>query len=310
MCIIIVKPAGQDLDFEEMKEAWENNDDGGGFMFSENGSLVVCKGYMKFRAFKKAYKKRDLMDRNVVVHFRISTSGEIDQANCHPHVIYRGLAVAHNGIFASKDIPIKDKAFSDTVHFCRMLKAFNDPNFLEDAEVQQWIKEVSWSSKLVFMNSIGEYSIVNESDGDWNNGLWYSNLSYLYPQTYSYQGYTGSGHEWLKGVDGEWYKGKKADVARCDWCGGVLCYETEKNYDICEQCLGKMWEGIANEREDNLAEPAAVNERIGMDGPACLTCGCTLIYDCEIGDLMCQDCEAAAVLRRESQPSAKYQGRA
>lgn len=246
MCIAILKPKGQTLVRADLKEAWVNNDDGGGFMYSDGSKLIIRKGYMKFANFWKAYKKLDLEDCNVVVHFRIKTHGPINQANCHPHLVHSDLAVAHNGIFSANLIPIKEQAYSDTVHFCRMLKERLSASTLQDKETTDWIRKVSVGSKLVFMDALGEYQIINEASGTWVQGVWYSNQSFLYPMSYV-------SDPWVRqGGSGEWvHESSLSDdsVDRCSCCSAPLVYATEVQYDLCQECSGMIAKEIRLEHE-------------------------------------------------------------
>lgn len=243
MCIVMVKPKGEDLDKEDLREAWINNDDGGGFMYAADGGIKICKGYMKFPAFWKAWQRHALKDKAAIVHFRIATGGEINQANCHPFAIDRGTAVAHNGIFKEADIPIVDSAFSDTVHFVRHLKRLNDPNFLKDPKVREWIESVCkhYPSKLVFLGADGEFEIVGEKLGSWYEGCWYSNDSFLYPTLYSRKVYDYSGDRWSDVPDD--------DADRCDLCGSLLIYSVEQHYSMCQGCAQTAYKDISAEIE-------------------------------------------------------------
>ena len=54
MCIIIAKDKiGRLPKEEELKQAFDYNDDGAGFMYVENGKVVIDKGYMTYDSFIK-----------------------------------------------------------------------------------------------------------------------------------------------------------------------------------------------------------------------------------------------------------------
>jgi hypothetical protein len=47
MCIIVYKPKGKKLPkYETLKTCFENNNNGAGFMYVENGIVIIKKGYM------------------------------------------------------------------------------------------------------------------------------------------------------------------------------------------------------------------------------------------------------------------------
>ena len=90
MCIIVIKEKGVDLPKDYIfKNCFENNDDGAGFMYNKDGEVIIQKGYMSYKAFKKALDKAlkkidDVKNTAMVFHFRISTQGGTNPQNCHP----------------------------------------------------------------------------------------------------------------------------------------------------------------------------------------------------------------------------------
>jgi glutamine amidotransferase len=176
MCIAIYKPADKTISEEILKECYRSNSDGAGFMYVQNKSLYVEKGFFTFDDFYEAYKYHE--NKQVVLHFRIKTHGPVVAENCHPFNINKGLAFVHNGIisgFGSHD-------YSDT-------RAFN--NEILKPLVSKWgnlsifqpaIKSLLESrigySKLIFLDRHGNVNIFNESKGAWDDGIWYSNNSY------------------------------------------------------------------------------------------------------------------------------------
>lgn len=242
MCIAILKPKGQTLSITDLEECWGNNPHGAGLMYAENGKLIIRKGWMKWRNFKRAWERGSYTEKTVALHFRISTGGNIDQANCHPHLIVPSVAVVHNGIFTDKDIPIIDKNYSDTCHFVRMLRELGDPHFLTDKDTRKWIEKVSLGSKLIFMGSDGSWEIVNAKEGTWDKGCWYSNDTYKYPMYSFSQGY----EPWNRNpVTGTWepIKGK------CAVCDNPLYLEAEVASDHCEMCVTAMYQDIRSESD-------------------------------------------------------------
>src|SRR5688572_22394359 len=121
MCIAILKPEGIVIPEYRLRNCFENNPDGAGFMYADRASdsVKIRKGFFTFNAFMQAYTHavEDAPDATFGIHFRISTSGRIDKHNGHPHRIDRRTAVIHNGIL---DIQVpKESPDSDTVIFCR-----------------------------------------------------------------------------------------------------------------------------------------------------------------------------------------------
>ena len=73
----------------DLLECWNKNPHGAGFMFNDNGKVIIKKGYMNFDDFYNELIRTDtkkyLKNRGLVIHFRIATSGLIDKGNCHPY---------------------------------------------------------------------------------------------------------------------------------------------------------------------------------------------------------------------------------
>ena len=48
MCIAIYKPKGNTISKDTLKNCFDNNPDGSGFMYAQNDKLVVKKGYILY----------------------------------------------------------------------------------------------------------------------------------------------------------------------------------------------------------------------------------------------------------------------
>lgn len=183
MCIIVFKPANKQLSKETIMNCFFNNNDGAGLMAwdSEKNKLLIEKGFFDLEKFIETYEK--YKDMQCALHFRISTCGAINEANCHPFRVADNLGFVHNGSIRIKR-PLKD--FSDTWHFNEELEIVKDywgtPKFDEFLES---VDEYLGFSKLLFMDNSGNYKIYNEKAGNWEDGIWYSNHSYK-----SYYGYS------------------------------------------------------------------------------------------------------------------------
>ena len=180
MCIAIVKPTGVRLGKPILETCWERNPDGAGFMWAYNNHLHVLKGYDKFDEFYNDYNKvseSKLNESAIVLHFRIATSGNIDYDNCHPHYVNRNMAFVHNGIIDRFSDIEADK--SDTVFFNENILHKLPANFLSIELIMELISGYIGNSKLVFMDNKGNITIVNEEEGIWDMGCWFSNNSYI-----------------------------------------------------------------------------------------------------------------------------------
>lgn len=117
MCIIIAKDKIGRLPTEtELKNSFEYNSDGAGFMYVDKGKVVIDKGYMTYDSFIKHYKAllkqyNNFKNKSLVIHCRIGTSGKNSKGNTHPypitnsikqlrtkHLAKENIGIAHNGI--------------------------------------------------------------------------------------------------------------------------------------------------------------------------------------------------------------------
>jgi len=185
MCIAILntKKAGR-LPKSQIKNSWDNNDMGAGLLWTENNKLNVFKTYLYDDYIEKYNELRDNNSiGNIVLHFRIATSGYNGEHNLHPFLVNDNLGFVHNGVIYG----LGNKDFSDTYQFNDMLKGFKH-DFINCKMTKYFISEYIGASKLIFLNSDDKYTIVNEHLGKWTDDNWYSNDSYKQYNDYSYYG--------------------------------------------------------------------------------------------------------------------------
>lgn len=185
MCIAILSPENHTVPKEHLEQSFNSNDDGAGFMYAENETLHIEKGFMDFDSFYAAYKPHE--EKPIAVHFRITTHGDSDQANTHPFQVGKTLAFIHNGIINAVDRP--DKTKSDTYWFNQKILVpvyKRDSRFIFKDHFKGLVKEYIGNSKLVFLNNKGHHAIINEGKGVWDEGVWYSNTSYKPRQVISH----------------------------------------------------------------------------------------------------------------------------
>ena len=175
-----MKSANKKISKSTLRRCYDANPDGAGFMYAEDKQLVVNKGYFTFKEFYKEYKPHG--DKQVLIHFRIKTHGPINKDNCHPFLVNSGLGFIHNGIISGYGSSIK----SDTIEFneaiLQKIVSKHGNNSLFDDPMVELIENVIGYSKLVFLDRHGNYTIMNEKKGNWNDGVWYSNTSWKKPE--------------------------------------------------------------------------------------------------------------------------------
>lgn len=187
MCIAILntKKAGR-LPKSQIKNSWDNNDMGAGLLWNYKNKLNVFKTYEYDEYIEKYNELRDNKEiGNIVLHFRIATSGYKGEYNLHPFLVNDKLGFVHNGVIKG----LGNKQFSDTYEFNDMLKKFKH-NFLACDMTKYFISEYIGHSKLVFLDIDDKYTIINEELGKWADGNWYSNDSYKQYNNFKYYGNT------------------------------------------------------------------------------------------------------------------------
>ena len=200
MCLGIYQPIGKTVTKDHLENGFKNHGDGCGIVWAEGGKLHVKKGVgKKFEEFYADYEA--VKQYPCLIHFRKSTSGKIDEANCHPFIFNEGkLAAIHNGVL---NIKCNDKDFSDTYHFVTLvldplIRKYHIP--VNDGSLNYLICTSIGSDKLAVMDGNGKTYIFNEEKGNWDEGIWYSNTSYKYQPTTSYGG--GSSSTFHRGAYG------------------------------------------------------------------------------------------------------------
>ena len=98
MCIICYVPQERTLSEDAFENCWDNNPDGGGMMWSEDGCIKTYKSLSVDNFKDKYYKKSKENASDIVLHFRIGTHGSNTIRNCHPFKISDRYAFCHNGI--------------------------------------------------------------------------------------------------------------------------------------------------------------------------------------------------------------------
>jgi len=185
MCVIGYMPANVRADDAAIRRAWCANPDGAGLMFpGPKGRLTIDKGFMRLKGFLKAYHA---VPENVplIVHFRIATSGLVNEHMCHPFWVSGELGVAHNGIL---DVPVpKGSKESDTAIFVRDTLSKLPAGFMEnDAITNLILHRIGNRNKLAFMDATGAVLWLGDRVKT-KDGQWWSNRSF--EESMSFWGY-------------------------------------------------------------------------------------------------------------------------
>lgn len=117
-------------------------------------------------------------DRNLVLHFRMRTSGHVDRHNAHPFdVLPRQMAMTHNGVLS---ISTKsDETKCDTRHYIERVLRPQLERFPELVVVDEWRQlvgeDIGKGNRFVFMDRSGEMYFVNRHTGVEHDGMWIAN---------------------------------------------------------------------------------------------------------------------------------------
>ena len=268
MCVIAIQPKGNVISKQELQNCWDNNGHGGGIMYADNGKIIVKKEMKSFDKFYEYVQEGSKLDSSVVIHFRIATSGGINEYNCHPFKIHKNLYFCHNGIL-DINVPQGSKE-NDTQIFNNILMKPLPYNFYKNQAIMNVLEfTIGFGNKFVFLDDKGDYFILNEKAGEWSeDGAWFSNTSYKKAKSYGYSSYFNS--DWEDGWYGNkvssgktTYKyskdefdveevtadiqesGEGYDYSICECCNewkevGTVNYVKQWDCDMCEDCEYEM----------------------------------------------------------------------
>lgn len=154
MCQIIYVPPNGFFPWIHLEAIYENNPDGFGMMWTENGKVKHIKGL--FDRDEIFYMIDDGPKTGVAYHFRYTTRGLTNDDNCHPFIISDDLGMMHNGTIPNiKDI----SKLSDTAQFamaCRNVHANNGTDFFFSDTFKKTCTETVGSSNRVLFLGVGE----------------------------------------------------------------------------------------------------------------------------------------------------------
>lgn len=187
MCIIVYKPAGIPLPGNSiLYNCDQDNPDGIGYMYrADNGRIVISKGFMDINDFLDDIEKvPNILQKDVAIHFRLATHGNISPGNCHPFPITDkiidlrreryvcNIAIMHNGIVP--DLSHQDKTLSDTMCAVKIIS--------ECGEGSDPAKKILSTGKFLVMDN-HETRLYGDFIQD--SGIYYSNFRYKSLEFYS-----------------------------------------------------------------------------------------------------------------------------
>lgn len=198
MCIIVAKKKGVSVPtFETLKNCFDRNSDGAGFMYlnPKTNKVQIYKGFMEFEDLKEKLDKvynelGETKDIPFVYHFRIGTSGGNLPENTHPYPLGKNIdnfkkldfeceiGVAHNGVISDYAPKGENKRkMNDTQLYIykKMYKYLFHDKYKTDKIKNKISKETG--SKFAILDTTGDIQLVGSFIED--NGIMYSNGSYI-----------------------------------------------------------------------------------------------------------------------------------
>lgn len=194
MCVIILSKSGKLPDKDKFRIAHENNPDGFGVMWSENGQAKTIHGLFSFDECWETLES--LQDIPWCMHLRFMTAGRTQLSQCHPFQVSskdqtgRDIWMVHNGtmFWLSQQVKTYGGSKSDTEVFAEglreALRRYDEPDkvlFSEPVKAKM-LKKLESYNKLVFMTDKGHFEIFNEGSGRWlSRNMWSSNTYSFIP---------------------------------------------------------------------------------------------------------------------------------
>jgi predicted glutamine amidotransferase len=176
MCLAIFKRAEAVIPAESLRNGWIGNPDGGGFAYAHKGKIRIVNGLMTLKEFNKAYSEaaKKHPAAPFLVHFRIRSMGDKNEANTHPFLL-NNAALIHNGTIDGTGA-VYQTGDSDTKLFVAKYK-----DILTVANIKKYRSDFDAAlnyNKVAVLDGNGEFAIINENIGNWQNGVWYSNYTF------------------------------------------------------------------------------------------------------------------------------------
>ena len=194
MCVIAYKPNNINFPSDTiLKNCYDNNPDGAGFMYVWQKKVYIQKGYTSWTAFKNALDKARIKTGDkvpYVMHFRIATQG-YEKTMTHPFPLSSNMkalkktkydcniGVAHNGILEITSDGAKD--YSDTMKFITdyLSLIIRGYSWYKDDRTKLLIERLIDGSRLAILDKNGHCELMGKGWVE-EKGMFYSNNSYSY----------------------------------------------------------------------------------------------------------------------------------
>ncbi|MFI5496623.1 hypothetical protein [Actinoplanes sp. NPDC051859] len=224
MCLLTFLPPNVTPDLDALHVGADYNPDGHGFAVVTDSRITIGHGMTAdtvIDAFVAV--RRTHPGGPALFHSRLATHGTIAEANCHPFTVGGDprTVIAHNGVLPADVQPLPGDPRSDTRITAEDLLPALDP-LRSRSTRQRLTRWMTTANKMVILTvdprSKQQAYILNEQEGVWDGGIWYSNDSY------QPEGPAGIRRWW---TEDEW------PFEECPYCAGALDVVRER----CSDCL-------------------------------------------------------------------------
>jgi len=177
MCQIIHKIRDYNLPLDLLRNTCITNPDGFGIMMFDQGKLVSERIYTgeDNNPEEIAGFLESIYSKEAFIHFRYKTKGNVSKESCHPFKIYndndREVYLMHNGTLSDygSNTKVDSEDFGEQIVaplYETFLKSGTRNPLRNDFFTQILNKFVGTGSKIVLMDNVGDYSIINQKAGE------------------------------------------------------------------------------------------------------------------------------------------------
>lgn len=242
MCILTYLPGGVAPDTDALHNGALTNPDGHGWAIVAGDRIIIGKSMNADEAISEfAAMRATHMDGPALFHSRIATAGVVTEYNIHPFIVGGDprTVMAHNGIMPQAVQPGKKNPASDT----RITAEKFIPQFGTLRSRTNRIRFEKWMgvhNKVVLLTVDRRFKeqayILNEREGIWDGGIWYSNDAYLSWPTTIIGTHRQGVVMWWEDIDGKRTL-HKSDYDKCSGCDAIIDYADDAYCMSCGWCL-------------------------------------------------------------------------
>ena len=238
MCLLVVSSPNSTPRKKDLDNASCNNPHGFGYAVIAGNKIITGRGMSAKKVIKEFLEVRKKYPNSYAMyHARFATHGVKNEENCHPFQVGGSdlTYLAHNGILPVHIGPTDRR--SDTRIFAEdILPAMGGVTALDDDNIYKMVSKWAGGSKIAIFTldykAQSSVYIINEDLGHWdNNGIWWSNYTYISDEKYYQSIYKSDKIEPVNEYDYSYYDQDSA----CKLCGAVPFEDASPYY--CEMCL-------------------------------------------------------------------------